>query len=99
VAVAPDGRLAAFCVGWLNDHPTGEVNGQIDPMGVHADYHRLGLGRAILYENLRRMYMHGARQVFVETDSYRNPAMALYEVVGFRVFREILVYRKDYQVG
>jgi ribosomal protein S18 acetylase RimI-like enzyme len=68
-------------------------------MGVHADYRHLGLGRAILSENLRRMHQYGARQVFVETDSYRNPALALYEAVGFRVFREILVYRKDYSAG
>lgn len=59
----------------------------------------IGLGRAILSENLRRMYLHGVRQVFVETDSYRNPALALYEAVVFQDFREILVYRKDYPVG
>ena len=58
-----------------------------------------GLGRAILSENLRQMYLQGARQVFVETESDINPALALYEVVGFQDFREILVYRKDYRVG
>jgi ribosomal protein S18 acetylase RimI-like enzyme len=58
-----------------------------------------GLGRAILSENLRQMYLQGARQVFVETESYINPVLALYEAVGFQDFREILVYRKDYRVG
>lgn len=99
VAVDPDGRLAAFCVGWLSQDKSGETIGQIEPMGVHADYRHLGLGRAILSENLRRMFLQGANQIFVETDSHRNPALALYEAVGFRVFRKILVYRKDYLVG
>jgi ribosomal protein S18 acetylase RimI-like enzyme len=91
VAVAPDGRLAAFCIGWL-----GQAGGQIEPMGVHAEFRKLGLGRAILSENLRRLQAAGAERIFVETDSYRNAAFELYEAVGFRVTREVLVYRKDY---
>jgi ribosomal protein S18 acetylase RimI-like enzyme len=45
---------------------------------------------------LRRLQAAGAKRVCVETDSYRNPALELYEAVGFRVAREVLVYRKDY---
>ena len=91
VAVAPDGRLAAFCIGWL-----GQAGGQIEPMGVHADFRKLGLGRAILSENLRRLHAAGAERIYVETDSYRNAAFELYEAVGFAVVRDVLVYRKDY---
>jgi ribosomal protein S18 acetylase RimI-like enzyme len=36
------------------------------------------------------------KSIFVETDTYRNTAFRLYESVGFRVVREVLVYRKDY---
>lgn len=99
VAVDAEGRLAAFCVGWLSQDKSGGISSQIEPMGVHADYRQSGLGRAILSENLRRMRLHGARQIFVETDSYRDPALALYEAVGFRVFKEIRVFRKDYKSG
>jgi mycothiol synthase len=91
VVVTPDGRLAAFCVGWL-----AEGRGQIEPMGVHADFRKLGLGRAILSENLRRLQAAGAKCLYVETDSYRDAAFNLYEAVGFRVARDVLVYRKDY---
>jgi ribosomal protein S18 acetylase RimI-like enzyme len=91
VAVAPDGRLAAFCIGWL-----GPAGSQIEPMGVHADFRKLGLGRAILTENLRRLHAAGAARIYVETDSYRNAAFDLYEAAGFRVARDVLVYRKDY---
>ena len=95
VVAAPDGRLAAFCVGWLHRGVDGS-RGQIEPMGVHPDFRSLGLGRAILAEGLRRLYAQGAQEVFVETDNYRDAAFALYESVGFRVARDVLVYRKDY---
>lgn len=95
VVVAPDGRLAAFCVCWLHQGADG-IQGQIEPMGVHPDFRNLGLGRAILSEGLRRLYAQGAQEVFVETDNYRDAAFALYESVGFRVMRDVLVFRKDY---
>lgn len=95
VVAAPDGRLAAFCIGWLHRGTDG-VRGQIEPMGVHPDFRSLGLGRAILAEGLRRLYTQGAQEVFVETDNYRDAAFALYESVGFRVARNVLVFRKDY---
>jgi ribosomal protein S18 acetylase RimI-like enzyme len=95
VAVAPDGRLAAFCVCWLNKN-SGQVSGQIEPLGVHADFRKLGLGRVILSEGLRRLHLHGASRIYVETDSYRNAALELYESVGFEVIQDVLVYRKDY---
>lgn len=95
VAVAPDGRLAAFCVGWLRADEAGG-RGQVEPLGVHADFRGRGLGRAILAEGLRRLYSAGARQVFVETDNYRDAAFALYSAGGFRVLHDVLVFRKDY---
>jgi mycothiol synthase len=95
VAVAPDGRLAALCVCWL-DKESEKPSGQIEPLGVHQDFRKSGLGRAILSEGLRRLYLCGADRVYVETDKYRNAALGLYEAVGFRVIRDVLVYRKDY---
>ena len=96
VAVAPDGRLAAFCVGWLSQELDGQPAGQVEPLGVHADFRQLGLGRAILSELVRRMALNGAQAVYVETDRQRNAALELYQAAGFRVLREVLVYRKDY---
>lgn len=54
------------------------------------------MGRAILAEAMQRLYQFGAESVLVETDSYRNAAYHLYEAAGFRVIRDVLVYRKDY---
>ena len=96
VAVAPDGHLAAFCVCWLSKDLEGKLIGQIEPLGVHEDSRGLGLGRAVLSEGLRRLYLCGAERVYVETDKYRNAALELYKAVGFRLMQDVLVYRKDY---
>ena len=97
VVVAPDGRLAAFCVCWLDTGWAGKPSGQIEPLGVHKGFRTLGLGRAILSEGLRRLYVCGAERVYVETDQHRKTALGLYEEVGFRPTGEVLVYRKDYE--
>jgi len=98
VAVAPDGRLVAFCVCWLDARLEGGPGGQIEPLGVHEGFRNLGLGQAILSESLRRLSLRGADRVYVETDRHRNAALGLYEDVGFRPIHEVWVYRKDYQV-
>ena len=98
VAVAPDGRLAAFCVCWLDASWAEGPGGQIEPLGVHQGFRYLGLGQAILSEGLRRLSLGGARRVYVETDRHRNAALGLYEAMGFRPVRDVLVYCKDYQV-
>jgi ribosomal protein S18 acetylase RimI-like enzyme len=93
VALAPDGRLAAFCVGWLLRGR--QSMGQIEPLGVRQGFREAGLGRAILYENLRRLARLGAASVVVETDTYRTPALDLYKSAGFEPIRDVLVYRRD----
>jgi len=88
VVTAPDGRLGAFCIGWLDGR-----RGQIEPLGCHADFRRHALGRLALAEVLRRLQAAGADEIFVETDNYRNTALALYEHMGFQVSRDVWVYR------
>ena len=94
VAAAPDGRLAAFCICWLADVPGLGVCGQVEPLGVHDDFRGMGLGRAILCEGLRRLRERGATRICVETDRFRNAALGLYESAGFRVIRDVWVYRR-----
>ncbi len=94
VAVSPAGELAGFCIGWL-DRPGygGQPGGQIEPMGVSESFRKAGLGKALLVECTRRLRQLGAQRVYVETDAFRGPALALYESVGFRTIEDILVYR------
>jgi mycothiol synthase len=98
VAVDDAGRLAGFCICWLGKS-SGRLCGQVEPMGVSPEYRRAGLGKVLLCEGLRRLYRHGAEAIYVETDNYRNAALALYESAGFGVEQDVLVFRKDYPVS
>lgn len=96
VVATPDGRLAAFCFGWLNQGMGSAPSGQIEPLGCHKDFRKYALGRSVLAEAMRRLQTCGAQSLYVETDNYRNTAFLLYVSLGFRVLQDVLVYRKDY---
>jgi mycothiol synthase len=81
VAVTADGRLAAFGIGWL--HPQQPL-AQIEPMGVHPDFQRLGLGQAILAALLQRLHIRNVQFVSLFTTTENVPAIKLYESIGFR---------------
>lgn len=94
VAVAPDGRLAGFCIGWLGRRGD-ETAGQIEPLGVRRGYRSLGLAWGLLSETVSRLYQSGAESVYVETDNYRDAALGIYQAVGFEIVRDVRVFRKD----
>jgi mycothiol synthase len=87
VAVAADGRLAGFCVGWLAPERRA---GQIEPLGVDPAFQGRGLGRALLLEMFSRFAALGAEQALVETETTRSPARRVYEAVGFRPTHQAL---------
>lgn len=87
VAVAPGGRLAGFCVGWL---AAERRTAQIEPLGIDPDHQGQGLARALMLDLFGRFKAHGAEQALVETESSRSPARHAYEAVGFRpVYRTL----------
>jgi ribosomal protein S18 acetylase RimI-like enzyme len=81
VIEAPDGSPAGFCVGWY-DASRRVV--QIEPLGVHPRFHRLGLSRVLVLEMLRRFKEQGAEFALVETNLGRTSARRAYEAVGFQ---------------
>lgn len=81
VIVAPDRTLAGFCVGWFV--PERHV-AQIEPVGVHPRFHKLGLSRVLLLEMLHRFKQHGATRAMVETNLDRTAARRTYESVSFQ---------------
>lgn len=91
VAVAEDGRLAAFCIGWLHPH---QPLAQIEPMGVHPDFHRLGLGQAILAAVLQRLRIRNIQFVSLFTTTDNVPAIKLYESLGFQEQYTMRSYRR-----
>lgn len=91
VVEAPNGDLAAFCLCWL--HPHGRI-GQVEPMGTHPNYQRLGLGRAALIEGLWRLHDLGVERVYVGTSAANQRSLPLYQAAGFRLHHAKRAYQQ-----
>lgn len=103
VAVAPDGTLAAFCVGYLNraeNARTGRNEGWIKFLGTRRSFRRLGLGRAILLAAMRQFKELGVEQVKLGVDAQNlTKATQLYQSLGFCPESSWLFYAKQIQLG
>lgn len=78
VAIAPDGAVASFCTVWFDDVTR---TGSFEPVATVPAHQRKGLGKAVMYEGMRRIKRLGATLAYV--GSYDEPAHTLYESVGF----------------
>jgi GNAT superfamily N-acetyltransferase len=83
VVVAPDGRLAAFLVYWLD---SVSKTGLFEPVGCHEDFQRRGLTKALMFHAMSLMREAGMTHATVEHETpEENPAAAaLYASVGFK---------------
>jgi mycothiol synthase len=81
VAEAPGGEIAAFCTVWFDDVTRIAA---FEPVGTTPEHQRLGLGKAVMAEGLRRARWLGATLATVS--SYAEPAHTLYESMGFTTF-------------
>lgn len=89
VVVAPDGRIAAGCICWV-DHMNGI--GVFEPVRTQEGFERRGLARAMMAEGLRRMAACGVRWAKVSHYRHNTAAAALYRAVRFRATFARLVY-------
>lgn len=96
VVTAPDGRLAAFCIAWIDRTDSDKPIGRIEPLGTHPDFRKLGLGRAALLEAMRRLRALGADTIYVESDKTEGSAFPFYRGQGFEVVEEVDVFGKTY---
>lgn len=81
VVEAPDGRLAGFTIIWFDPR---NRDGLFEPVGVHEDFRRLGLGRALLAAGMARMREAGMETATVWHDFDDPASTALYANAGFR---------------
>ena len=92
VAVAPDGQLVSYILGWYDDtHRTGEF----EPVGTLPDYRRLGLSRALGIALMHAWRDAGAERVLVYArgdDEYPVPQQ-VYRALGFTVCGRVIQYR------
>lgn len=93
VVASDTNELCGFCVGWVRQRASGEIVGQIEPLGVREPFRGRKFSRQLMSESIRRLREFGATRIFVETDRQRESAMAAYESMGFAVAHEVRVYR------
>ena len=87
VVEAPDGSFAAFALCWLD--PAAAL-GYFEPVGVHPDHQRRGLGRVVMRHGLRLLRAAGARDAMVFSFRTNTASEALYRSAGFD---EVAIHR------
>jgi GNAT superfamily N-acetyltransferase len=95
IAISPDGTVASSCIGWMD-----EVSDtlEIEPLGTHRDFRRLGLAHAVVKEMQHRAWAAGAGQVFVWNDPSSNAAaFGLYTGADMPPNRTLIALRKELQ--
>jgi len=94
VVEAPDGRIAAYCLAWLDAE---NRVGELEPVGTHADFRRRGLAAAVSTFALHRLREEGADQavVYARGDLAYPAPKRLYESLGFRAHARTLPFRRD----
>jgi mycothiol synthase len=88
VAVASDGRLAGFCVCDIHTEEnavTGRSEGYTDPIGVHPDFQKQGLARALILTGLHLLREHGLVYATLGTSSENAAMQAAAHSAGFRL--------------
>jgi mycothiol synthase len=88
VVVAPDGRLAGFCACGIpaeENTVTGRHEGCTDPVGVHPDFQKQGLARALLLTGLHLLRERGLASATLGTSSKNTAMQAAARSVGFQL--------------
>lgn len=90
--VSPNEEVAAFCCIWTDDL---NKMGYFEPVGVHPNYQRRGLGKGMLLEGLTRLKVEGMTEASVCANSDSPAAVGLYESVGFQKVKRLLLFKKE----
>ena len=96
MVVDGDNRVVAFALGWL-DPASGVV--ELEPVGVHPDFHRQGLGRQICQATLRRARELGAARAVIGAESDNPASVGLYQSLGLAISIEIVAWARDAIAG
>ncbi len=98
VAVAPDGRLAAYVFGSISAEEnalTGRMIGYTDPVATHPDFQQLGLCRALLFACLYRLKERGMDTARLGTGSWNTAMQRAAQSAGFQVCGRTRLYEKE----
>ncbi len=78
VVLAPNGDYAAFCGMWYDKRSSFAL---VEPVVTSPDYRKLGLGRAVVLEGVKRCGKLGAKEALVQA------SLQFYYSIGFRPYR------------
>ncbi len=97
VAVAPDGRLAAYCMCYISPEEnelSGCHDGYTDPIATHPDYQRQGLAKALMLAGMELLRARGMDTARLGTGRDNVAMQRTAAAVGFRVVSSTVVLSK-----
>ena len=87
-----DTLLASGCTCWVDE--VGHY-GQFQPVGTEEEHRRKGLASAVMTRAMENLRRYGAERVFVWTDKNLDPAVRLYQSLGFCVTHEDCAWGRE----
>ena len=91
VAVDRHENFAAICT--VRIDPVSRL-AELEPVGTHPDYRKLGLARSVICEGLRRLGKYHPSSICILGAAASEAANRLYESVGFTEKTEVHLWRK-----
>ena len=85
--VSPNGNYASHCGLW---HLPGQIYSYIEPLVTDPDYRNLGLGKAALFEALKRTEAMGAKEAYVCSDQQFYYNLGFYPLTTETVWKKKL---------
>jgi ribosomal protein S18 acetylase RimI-like enzyme len=98
LAVAPDGRLASFCVGTIpaqENALSGDKEGWLDPVGTRPEFQRRGLARALMLIGLRLLKERGMEKAATNTWEGNVAMRRTAESAGFSIASKTIWFVKQ----
>ena len=80
IAVAPNGTFASICTFRID--PFGNM-ATVEPMGTHPNYRKLGLGKILIYEGIKRTMKYNPTLFYIDSAANNPAANKFYDSVGF----------------
>lgn len=91
VVVAPDGNFAAFCT--VRIDPVSKI-AELEPVGTHPSYRKLGLAKAVICEGLHRVKTYQPSMICIQGAAPTDAANCLYESLGFTEKTGVFLWQK-----
>jgi ribosomal-protein-alanine N-acetyltransferase len=85
-----DKTLVGYAVGYLD-----EGEGYVVSIGVDPDVRGQGLGRLLMQTLMDWLYSHGAKVIGLHVRADNQPAIHLYEALGFSIQGTVQNYYED----